>query len=119
MRDFKGLTVWQKAHQLVLGVYRATTHYPKDEMYGLVSQTRRASASISANIAEGCGRRTNADFARFLQNAMGSASELEYHLLLGHDLGLLEAADYEALTTQTIEVKRMLTGLIQKLKADG
>lgn len=119
MRDFKGLTVWQKAHQLTLRVYRATADYPKDEMYGLISQTRRAGASISANIAEGCGRRTNADFARFLQNSMGSASELEYHLLLGYDLGFLGPVDYETLTAQTIEVKRMLTGLIQKLKTDG
>lgn len=75
--------------------------------------------SAAANIAEGCGRRTEADFARFLQNALGSASELEYHLLLAHDLGYLQADEYAALDHQVTEVKRMLTAFIHKLKADS
>ncbi len=112
------MKVWEKAHQLTLSVYRATRTFPKEELYGLTSQIRRASASIPANVAEGCGRGGDAEFARFLQIAMGSASELEYHLLLVHDLNLLEAKEYETLAEKVIEVKRMLTSFLQKLKAD-
>jgi four helix bundle protein len=119
MRDFHDLLVWQKAHQLTLTIYKATASFPRDELYGLTSQIRRAASSSPANIAEGCGRATEADFARFLQIAMGSSSELEYHLLLSRDLGLLEKEDFENLNAQVIEVKRMLTVFIQKLRADG
>jgi four helix bundle protein len=87
-------------------------------MYGLTSQMRRSCASIPANIAEGCGRKGEAELARFLQIAMGSASELEYHLLLAHDLNLLNAKNYESLQTDVTEIKRMLTSFIQKLKTD-
>ncbi|MBW4580518.1 MAG: four helix bundle protein [Tildeniella nuda ZEHNDER 1965/U140] len=118
MKDFRELKVWQKSHQTTLDVYRLTNCFPKDELYGLTSQARRASASIAANIAEGCGRGTDADFARFLQMAMGSASELEYHLLLACDLGFLDHLKHQALISEVTEVKRMLTALIQKLKAD-
>jgi four helix bundle protein len=106
MKNFRDLTVWKKAHELTLAVYRATKNFPKDEIYGLTSQMRRLSASIAANIAEGCRKRTDADFARFVQNAFGSASELEYHLLLARDLGLLKAAEYEDLYLNTVEVKK-------------
>ena len=119
MRDFKGLKVWQKSHGLALAVYKATASFPKEEIYGLTSQIRRSCVSICANIAEGCGRNGEAELARFFQIGMGSASELEYHLLLVHDLGLLKTPDYEQLTGEVIEVKRMLTSFIQKLKADG
>jgi len=102
-----------------LAAYRSTAGYPRDEVYGLTSQTRRASASISANIAEGCARATNIDFARFLQNAISSASELEYHFLLGHDLGYLNDSDYQTLDAQVVEVKKMLSAFIQKLRAAG
>ncbi len=118
MRDFRTLTVWQKAHRLALAVYKATTTFPQAELYGLTSQIRRSCASIPANIAEGCGRRGDAELARFLQVAMGSASELEYHLLLAHDLGLLANSDYDGLSRGVTEVKRMLTSLIRTLKAD-
>lgn len=118
MKDFRELKVWEKAHQLTLDVYKATASFPKDEQYGLTSQIRRASASIPANIAEGCGRSGDAEFARFLQIAMGSASELEYHLLLAHDLKFLNTTDYERLSADTIEVKKMLSSLIQKIKSD-
>ena len=84
MKDFRQLKVWDKSHELALSIYRATKDFPKEELYGLTSQIRRASMSIPTNIAEGCGRNTDADFARFLQMAMGSASETEYHLLLAH-----------------------------------
>ena len=118
MQDFKKLLVWQKGHQLALAVYKETAKFPKSELYGLTNQMRRASVSISANIAEGCGRKGKAEFARFLQISMGSASELEYHLLLAHDLGFLNDDPFRAMTEQTIEVKKMLTALIGKLTSD-
>lgn len=119
MRDFRDLKVWEKAHHLTLAIYEATALFPRDELYGLTSQIRRSSASIPANIAEGCGRDGDLELARFLQIAMGSASELEYHLLLAHDLDLLNGSNYERLRTETTEVKRMLTSFIQKVRADG
>jgi four helix bundle protein len=119
VRDFRKLQVWEKAHELTLAVYRSTTGFPKDELYGLTSQIRRASSSIPANIAEGCGREGDAEFKRFLQIALGSASELEYHLLLAHDLGYIDQVSYTRLEQNATEVKRMLTGFIQRLKADG
>jgi four helix bundle protein len=118
MKDFRALTVWRKAHELTLAIYRVTARFPKEEIYGLTSQMRRASSSIAANIAEGCGRKTEADFARFLQTAFGSASELEYFLLLASDLGLLKTTEYEALSNDTIEVKKMLAAFMRKLNAD-
>jgi len=118
MKDFRELKVWEKAHNLALAVYKLTTTFPKDELYGLASQIRRSSASIPANIAEGCGRDGDAELARFLQIAMGSASELEYHLLLARDLNLLRGPDYEQLASDVTDVKRMLTSFIQKLRAD-
>ena len=119
MRDFRALKVWEKAHHLTLATYKATATFPKDELYGLTSQIRRCCTSIPANLAEGCGRGGRAELARFLQIAMGSASELEYHLLLAHDLNLLGASEYGRLSSDVIEVKRMLTMFIQKLTADG
>ena len=118
VKDFRDLQVWQKAHQLTLMVYRLTASFPRDERYGLTSQLRRSSSSIAANLAEGCGRNGDAELARFCSIAMGSASELEYHLLLARDLNLVNTADYAALAKQTSEVKRMLTGFQQKLTAD-
>lgn len=116
MRDFRKLKVWEKSHQLALSVYRLTSSFPKDELYGLTSQLRRASASIPANIAEGCGRNGSAELVRYLHIAMGSASELEYHLLLAHDLGFCEGNEYKSATAEVVEIKRMLTSLIQKVK---
>jgi four helix bundle protein len=118
MKNFRELKVWEKAHLLTIDVYRITATFPKEEIYGLTSQIRRASSSISANIAEGCGRGSDDDFRRFLQIAMGSASELEYHLLLAHDLEYLTHADYDRLSNAVIEIKRMLASLIVKIKAD-
>ena len=94
MEDFKKLKVWSKAHELTLWIYQRTRSFPKDEMYGLTSQIRRASASIGANIAEGCGRRSDAEMRRFIQIARGSASELEYHLLLANDLHFVAPDDF-------------------------
>ena len=119
MKDFRKQKVWQKSHQLTLDIYEVTKRFPKDEIYGLTNQIRRSCASIPANIAEGCGRNSEADFSRFLQMAMGSATELEYHLLLSHDLGILNDADFENLSKETVEVKQMLTSFIKKLKAES
>jgi four helix bundle protein len=116
MKDFKKLAVWEKSHKLTLAVYKATTGFPKDELYGLTSQVRRAASSVPANIAEGCGRDGDVEFARFLQIAMGSASELQYHLLLAHDLGFLQTTIYTQLENDVTEVKRMLTVFIQTLR---
>ena len=117
MRSFKELEVWQKAHQLTLEVYRATEGFPRDELYGLRGQLRRSCASIPANIAEGCGRSGDIELARFLQIAMGSASEMEYHILLARDLDLLSGPDYDRVAGQVTEVKRMLASFIKKLAA--
>ena len=118
MKDFRKLNVWEKSHHLTIEVYKATKSLPKEELYGLTSQMRRAGISISSNIAEGCGRSSDAEFARFCQISLGSASELEYQLLLSHDLGFLNEPSYEKLTNIVTEIKRMLTSLIKKLKAD-
>jgi four helix bundle protein len=116
MRDFMQLKVWQKAHRMTLRIYEATRPFPREELYGLTSQMRRASSSIPANVAEGCGRSGDAEFGRFLQIAAGSASELQYHILLAHDLCLLPPALYQELDHRVREVKRMLTSLIKRLQ---
>ena len=119
MKDYKELKVWERAHLLTLAVYRVTGRFPKDELYGLTSQIRRSCASIPANIAEGCGRSGDAEFARFLQIATGSASELDYHLLLARDLNFVNSGDYAQLANELTEVRRMLNSFIQKLIANS
>lgn len=118
MKDFRQLKVWEKAHQLALAVYKTTKSFPKEELHGLTSQIRRSSMSIPTNIAEGCGRNTNAEFARFLQIAMGSASETEYQLLLSHDLGFIDPEQYAILNQDVTEIKRMIASLLKTLRAD-
>jgi len=117
VKDFRDLIVWQKSHKLTLDVYEATRKFPKEELYGLISQLRRSSSSIPCNIAEGCGRRGNGEFHKFLQIATGSASEVEYQLLLAHELGYLNSAEFIKLSKDAVEVKRMLAGLISKVEA--
>jgi len=116
MEDCKDLVVWTKAHRLTLATYQRTRTFPKEEMYGLTSQARRASASIGASIAEGCGRRSDAEMKRFLQIARGSASELECHLLLAKDSHLLAAEDFRDLEEKILEVQRMLASLVERLQ---
>lgn len=118
MQAFRGLKVWQKSHRLTLDIYKITRLFPKEEMYGLTSQIRRSCASVAANIAEGCGRLGKADFSRFLNIAFGSASELEYHLLLSFDLGFVAKSIYEDAVSELIEIKKMLSAFIKKLKID-
>jgi len=116
MRDFKELKVWQKGHELAIAIYKVTSSLPREEVYGLTSQMRRASSSIPANIAEGCGRNGEAELARFMSIAMGSASELEYYCILCRDLRMLKAADCERLIELIVELKKMLTAFVKKLK---
>jgi four helix bundle protein len=116
VRDFRKMKVWVEGHELTLRVYEVTGGFPREELYGVVSQLRRCSASIPANIAEGCGRSGDAELHRFMLIAMGSASELEYHLLLADDLGYLSPEDYHDLSEKTQELKRMLSTFISKLR---
>src|SRR5579872_3668537 len=106
MEDFKDLRVWAKAHELALNIYQKTRSFPKEEIYGLTSQMRRAAASVGANIAEGCGRRSDGEMRRFLQIARGSANELEYHLLLARDLQFLTVDEFKDLEAKALEIQR-------------
>jgi len=112
MRDFNDLLVWNARIGLTLALYRATDHFPKSEMFGLVSQIRRAGASIPTNLAEGCGRVGDGDMGRFLQIAMGSASELDYLMRLAKDLDYFQACEYQQLGEELGEIRRMLTGFL-------
>jgi four helix bundle protein len=118
MKDFRELKVWEKAHAMTLHSYRLTENFPKQELFGLANQIRRCSSSIPANIAEGCGRLGNSELHRFLQIACGSASELEYHLLLARDLGYISASSHAAAQEKLLEMKRMLVALTRKVQAD-
>ena len=119
MQDYRNLKIWQRSHQLVLDVYRTTNRFPVDERFGLTSQIRRSAASIPSNIAEGSARGSDSDFARFMYIAMGSAAELDYQLLLAHDLEILETMLYRKLADELTEIRRMLNGFCQTLKANG
>jgi len=115
VRDYRKLQVWEKAHRLTLEVYRRTEAFPTDERFGLALQMRRSAVSIPSNIAEGCGRGSDADFARFARIAAGSANELEYQCTLAGDLGYLPLSAAEQLIGTCAEVRRMLSGLIDAL----
>ncbi len=117
MKDFRSLNVWEKAHQLALALYPVTASFPRQQAYGLASQIRRAASAIPSNIAEGCGREGDPELARFCIIARGSAPELEYQLLLARDLKWIQAKDYEKISAQTVEIKRMPTFVVQKLDA--
>ena len=116
MRDFRTLRVWQAAHAVTLSVYKASARFPDSERYGLTSQVRRAAASVAANLAEGCGLLPGPDRARLFQIAMGSACELEYHILLARDLGLLDPQSYDPLQVQVVQTKRMLAVLLRRIR---
>lgn len=118
MRNFRNLSVWQKIHELTLAIYKSTALYPKEEIYGLISQMRRSASSVPSNIAEGCGRNTQSQLAHFLNIGMGSASELEYQLILSKDLGFINDQIFKEQTHQVTEIKRMLTSLHQKVIND-
>ena len=115
MRDFKKLKVWQRSHQLALDVYKSTEKFPKSEQYGLMSQMRRSAVSIPSNIAEGCGKEGQAVFARYLRIAMGSANELEYQLILSHDLNYIGKGAFDTLSDEVNQLKKMLVVLVKKI----
>lgn len=116
MRNYRDLQVWDKAHNLTLALYRVSRGFPREETYGITSQLRRAAVSIGANLAEGCGRRTSSELARFVRIAMGSASELDYHLLLSRDLGLMNDDDFMRAATDLTEVRKMLTSFLNSVE---
>jgi four helix bundle protein len=116
MQNYRQLAVWRKAHAVALNIHRVTGAIPRQANSGLISQIRRAALSVPANIAEGCSRATDADFAKFVQIAIGSASELEYHLHFSSDAGLLPEAEFTARHEEIVEVRRMLIGLLKKLR---
>jgi four helix bundle protein len=118
MQDFRNLEVWNKAHNLTLDVYRLTEHFPRTEVFGLSIQLRRGAASIATNLAEGCGR-AQGEFGRFLQIAFGSACEVEYQLLLSRDLELITIDAYDTVSAKLLEVKRMLHGLLKRVRHDA
>jgi four helix bundle protein len=115
MQDYRKLEVWSKAHLLVKDIYSLTIAFPKEELYGLVSQIRRASVSIPTNIAEGSGKASKADFGRYLQIAFGSANEVEYLLFLSYELKYVSSENFEPLNTRIEEIKKMLSGLLKSV----
>lgn len=119
MRDFRKLSVWEKSHKLVLTIYKSTSSFPKEELYGLVTQMRRSASSIPTNIAEGCGRNTQPQFANFLNVAFGSTSELEYQVILAKDLAFINDETFNTLSKNVTEIKRMLWSLLQKVNTDN
>ncbi len=117
MQKFRDLKVWQKAHTLTLQIYKLTKAFPKLELYGLVNQIRRSASSIPTNIAEGSVQSTDAQFARFLYIALGSATELDYQILLAHELEYINASKYQELSSEIDQIKKMLSAFVRKLKA--
>ena len=118
MKDYRQLNVWSKSHVLVKDLYLATSKFPRDELFGMTSQIRRAVASIPTNIAEGCGRGSDADFRRFMQIAFGSANEIEYLIFLSYELKYIQETDFLEYNNKIIEIKKMLAGMIKKLSVD-
>src|SRR5215470_18961023 len=116
MRNYQDLQVWTKAHALTLDLYRLSRDFPKEEIYGVTSQVRRSAMSIGANLAEGCGRRTSGELARFVRVALGSASELDYHLLLSRDLKFLKNEDFERCKKNLTEVRKMLWSFLNSVE---
>lgn len=115
MRDFRKYKVWELGHQVTLERYKLSQNFPKEEIYGITNQMRRAAYSIPSNIAEGCGRESDAEFKRFLIISQGSASELEYFTILAKDLGYLKQSAYLGLYDTVNKVKRSLNNLINKI----
>ena len=118
MRDYKKYDIWKLCHLLTLEVYKITESFPKEEIFGLTSQIRRASSSIGINIVEGCGRGSDEDFKRFLRNASGSAFEVEYILLLSKDLNYISEEKFIELTPKAEELKIKISKLILKIEED-
>lgn len=116
MQNFKELLLWQEAHQLTLSVYEATKVFPKEELFGVTSQIRRAAVSIPCNIAEGCGRFTSKDFANFLQISLGSTNETDYLTLLAKDLNYLQQSEFDTLQEKINKIRAMNINLVNKVR---
>src|SRR5688572_22375755 len=116
MQDYQKLKVWEKAHRLAMDVYRLSESFPPRDGVALTRQLRRAALSIPANIAEGAGKSGNAEFRRFLDIALGSAAETHYHLMAARDIGVLDTSTYDQLSARVVEVRRMLSGLIRRVR---
>ena len=119
MQDFTNLLVWQKAHTCTIAIYQVTKHFPSEEKFGLISQIRRASISIESNLAEGCGRNSDREFARFVSIAQGSAFEVRCQLILARDLDYISREIFQSLQQQILEINPMLNALYQKLTANS
>ena len=119
MRNYKKLQIWQRSHKVTLSIYKLSADFPKSEIYGLTSQIRRAAYSVPMNIAEGCGRNSDAELARFLEFSSGSAFELSYQLILAKDLAYISDDNFQALTSEVTEIMKMINSFIQKLKPKG
>lgn len=119
MRDFHKIDVWKRSHQLTIAIYKVTETYPRDELFGLTSQIRRAVSSIPTNIAEGCGRNSDAELFNFFNIASGSAAEVEYQLVLSKDLGYLDESAATELANEITEIRKMLGSYMRKLKANN
>lgn len=116
MQDFKNILVWKKAHEFTIQIYQITKNYPKDEQYGITSQLRRASSSICANIVEGANKRTDKDFAHFLQTAFASACECEYFLILSKELDYIDKGLWADLNLKITEIQKMINGFLKTLR---
>jgi four helix bundle protein len=116
VRHYRDLLVWQKAVGWVEAIYTATRSWPQDERFGLTSQIRRASVSVPSNIAEGCARRSTAEFVRYLSIARGSLAEVETQVIIATRLGYLDQESQKPLLEAADEISRMLAGLIAKLE---
>ncbi len=118
MKDYKKLIVWQKSHKNAMRIYQLTKKFPKDEQFGVTSQIRRSAVSIPTNITEGCGKFTQRDLAKYLQNAFGSAQETEYLSFLSFELGYLTEEEYKQTDALINEVKAMLISLLSKIRTE-
>jgi four helix bundle protein len=118
VRNYRDLDVWDKAHKPTLELYRKSRSFPKEKFYGLTSQLRRSAMSVGANLAEGCGRQTTPELARFVRISMGSASELDYHLLVCHDLGFLQPDDYRKMFQELTRIRKMLASFLATLESE-
>lgn len=118
MKNYKDLFVWQRGHAFVLDVYRVTKNFPKEELYGITSQLRRAAVSVPTNVAEGSGKFTQRDFANYLQNSLGSCMESEYLIFLSFELGYMRVEEFKNLDEQVNEVKAKLINFLVKVRGD-
>ncbi|HTN08465.1 four helix bundle protein [Agriterribacter sp.] len=115
MRDFLTLEIWKRSHLLTLKIYKITKNFPKEELFGLTSQMRRSAYSIPTNIAEGCGRNSNPQFANFLQIATGSCSEIQYQLMLSKELLYITEELFIKLHKEAVEIRKMIFKYCEKL----